>query len=74
MEKASSLPDTIHTDPADRIITATAGLNRHTILTADKKYSRLSSGQFRLVENETYGDIHKFINGGTDAASLAGKV
>jgi len=37
MEEAYSLPDTFHADPADRIITATARLNRSTILTADKK-------------------------------------
>ena len=37
MEDAYSLPDTFHADPADRIITATARLNRSTILTADKK-------------------------------------
>ncbi len=37
MEEAYSLPDTFHTDPADRIITATARLNNYTILTADRK-------------------------------------
>ncbi|MBW1800982.1 MAG: type II toxin-antitoxin system VapC family toxin [Deltaproteobacteria bacterium] len=37
MEEAYSLPDTFHSDPADRIITATARLNHCTILTADKR-------------------------------------
>jgi PIN domain nuclease of toxin-antitoxin system len=37
MEEAYSLPDTFHSDPADRIITATARLNNFTILTADNK-------------------------------------
>lgn len=37
MEEAYSLPDTFHSDPADRIITATARLNNYTILTADNK-------------------------------------
>ncbi len=37
MEEAYSLPDTFHTDPADRIITATARLKNYTILTADRK-------------------------------------
>lgn len=37
IEEAYSLPDSFHADPADRIITATARLDNHTILTADKK-------------------------------------
>jgi PIN domain nuclease of toxin-antitoxin system len=37
MEEAYSLPDDFHADPADRVITATARLKNHTILTADKK-------------------------------------
>ena len=37
MEEAYSLPDTFHSDPANRIITATARLNHCTILTADKR-------------------------------------
>ncbi len=37
MEEAYSLPDSFHTDPADRIIAATARLENYTILTADKK-------------------------------------
>jgi PIN domain nuclease of toxin-antitoxin system len=37
IEEAYSLPDAFHTDPADRILTATARLNNYTILTADRK-------------------------------------
>lgn len=37
MEEAYSLPDAFHADPADRIIVATARVNRCTILTADQK-------------------------------------
>jgi PIN domain nuclease of toxin-antitoxin system len=37
IEEAYSLPDSFHADPADRIITATARLEKYTILTADKK-------------------------------------
>lgn len=37
MEEAYSLPDRFHADPADRIIAATARLNRCTVLTADQK-------------------------------------
>ena len=37
MEEAYSLPGEFHSDPSDRIITATARLNRYTILTADRK-------------------------------------
>ncbi len=37
MEEAYSLPEEFHTDPADRIITATARLKNYTLLTADEK-------------------------------------
>ncbi|HOO47339.1 MAG TPA: type II toxin-antitoxin system VapC family toxin [Deltaproteobacteria bacterium] len=37
MEEAYSLPDKFHSDPADRIITATARLRKYMLLTADKK-------------------------------------
>ena len=37
MEEAYALPDAFHADPADRIITATARVNRCTVLTADRK-------------------------------------
>lgn len=37
MEEAYALPDAFHADPADRIITATARVNRCTLLTADRK-------------------------------------
>ena len=37
VEEAYSLPDVFHSDPADRIITATARLSDCTIITADKK-------------------------------------
>ncbi len=40
------LPDTFHTDPADRIIAATARIHDLTVLTADRKildYPHVSS-------------------------------
>lgn len=37
IEESYSLPGEFHADPSDRIITATARLNRYTILTSDKK-------------------------------------
>ncbi|MCK5230685.1 MAG: type II toxin-antitoxin system VapC family toxin [Desulfobulbaceae bacterium] len=37
IEEAYSLPEFFHSDPADRIITATARLKDYTILTADNK-------------------------------------
>lgn len=37
VEAAYSLPESFHSDPADRIITATARLKSYTILTADNK-------------------------------------
>lgn len=37
MEEAYSLPDGFHADPVDRIITATARIKNHTLVTADKK-------------------------------------
>jgi len=46
MEEAYSLPDTFHTDPADRIIAATARIHDLTVLTADQKildYPHVSS-------------------------------
>ena len=46
MEEAYSLPDAFHSDPADRIIAATARINDFTIITADRKildYAHVSS-------------------------------
>ena len=46
MEEAYSLPETFHTDPADRILAATARIHDLTILTADRKildYPHVSS-------------------------------
>ncbi len=46
LEEAFSLPDFSHRDPADRIIIATARLERLTIVTADKiilNYPHISS-------------------------------
>jgi PIN domain nuclease of toxin-antitoxin system len=37
MEEAYSLPEPFHSDPADRILVATARLNNCTLLTADRK-------------------------------------
>jgi PIN domain nuclease of toxin-antitoxin system len=37
MEEAYSLPGLFHADPADRIITATARVRGHTLLTADRR-------------------------------------
>ncbi|RJQ72937.1 MAG: type II toxin-antitoxin system VapC family toxin [Desulfobacteraceae bacterium] len=37
IEEAYSLPDTFHSDPADRILVATARLNNYILLTADRK-------------------------------------
>jgi PIN domain nuclease of toxin-antitoxin system len=37
MEEAYSLPDSFHTDPADRIIVATARINDATVVTKDQK-------------------------------------
>ena len=37
IEEAYSLPETFHSDPADRIIVATARLKNYAVLTADKK-------------------------------------
>ena len=37
IEEAYSLPEFFHSDPVDRIITATARLNNCTLMTADKK-------------------------------------
>ena len=37
IEEAYSLPEFSHSDPVDRIITATARLNNCTLMTADKK-------------------------------------
>lgn len=37
IEEAYSLPETFHSDPVDRIITATARLKNYKLITADKK-------------------------------------
>lgn len=37
IEEAYSLPDVFHTDPADRILVATARIHRFTLVTGDKK-------------------------------------
>jgi PIN domain nuclease of toxin-antitoxin system len=37
IQDAYSLPDSFNTDPADRIITATARIHDLTLITADKK-------------------------------------
>jgi len=37
IEEAYSLPDQFHADPADRILVATARLNRFTLLTTDER-------------------------------------
>jgi PIN domain nuclease of toxin-antitoxin system len=37
IEEAYSLPEPFHTDPADRILVATARLNHCTLVTADRK-------------------------------------
>jgi PIN domain nuclease of toxin-antitoxin system len=37
MEEAYSLPETFHSDPADRIMAATARLRNYSLLTADRK-------------------------------------
>lgn len=37
IEEAYSLPDQFHADPADRILVATARLNRFTLLTTDQR-------------------------------------
>ena len=40
IEEAYSLPDSFHPDPADRIILATARINRATVVTKDQKILR----------------------------------
>ncbi|MCC5842990.1 MAG: type II toxin-antitoxin system VapC family toxin [Verrucomicrobia bacterium] len=47
MEEAYSLPGTFHSDPADRVLTATARLERLLLLTTDQKileYPHVISG------------------------------